>query len=315
MCYSFLLNFLFLLLMKNIFTLFLICMAFISQAQTININSGIMNDCYYNIVASKNGITSINSITRNTYTGTTASGPMRVIYTSNNGGQWEIQTDLPGWTTDFYSSYQSYPNPPHLSVGNWQNSSGGACLNLSNFSGTGTQLSLTVLPIELVTFDAQSTQEGKTNLTWKTASETQNKGFEIEASKDGVRFQKIGFVAGAGTTQQEQRYTFEHNIMERSEGAYYRLRQLDFDGRFEYSKTIVVQNKNTKQNTVIYPNPSQGVFNILTTKKEDKTLIFNNIGILVRSFDTAPNELDLSDLPSGIYWIAIGEEKVKIVKM
>jgi hypothetical protein len=200
-------------------------------------------------------------------------------------------------------------NPPHLSIGNWVigPNSGTA---LIKFQGTGT--TTTVLPIELTTFEGKN-NENQNLLTWATASENQNKGFDIERSLDGNRFEKIGFVVGNGTTTQTQRYSFEDKNA--SGLMYYRLKQLDFDGRFEYSKIIVLQNENSKQNTLIYPNPSQGIFNILASKNDDKMLVFNEIGVLVRSFDTALNELDLSDLPSGMYWVAIGEEKVKVVRM
>jgi hypothetical protein len=177
--------------------------------------------------------------------------------------------------------------------------------------------SLTPLPVELLDFSGKNTDRGNL-LSWVTASESNNRGFDIERSTEGSQFQKIGFMKGKGTTIQEQRYSFKDSLLLeplRNKITYYRLKQLDFDGRFDYSKILAITNKNNEQKTRIYPNPSHGVFNILTSKREDKMLLFNEIGVLVRNFDTIPNELDIQDLPSGIYWMAIGEEKIKVIKI
>ena len=109
-------------------------------------------------------------------------------------------------------------------------------------------------------FSANHT-ESRNLLTWATATETNNKGFDIETSKDGVNFQVLEFVRGHGTTSETQNYTFTHRLATNQSGIlYYRLKQMDTDGRFEYSKTIVVRSEGKQNSVVVYPNPSNGLY-------------------------------------------------------
>lgn len=109
------------------------------------------------------------------------------------------------------------------------------------------------LPVELISF-AASANNGVVTLVWSTASEINNRGFEIERSSNGD-FVTIGFVSGAGTTSQGQSYSYADNV---TGGVYsYRLKQFDYDGTFSYSNIIEVDvtapvNFELAQN---YPNP------------------------------------------------------------
>ena len=110
------------------------------------------------------------------------------------------------------------------------------------------------LPVELTSF-AAAVVNGKVNLTWTTASEINNQGFEIER-RGNADFEKIGFVPGTGTTTQGQSYSFIDDRV--VNGVYsYRLKQVDFDGSFNYSNVIEVDvttplSFDLSQN---YPNP------------------------------------------------------------
>ena len=116
-------------------------------------------------------------------------------------------------------------------------------------------------PVELISFTGEAS-ESNVELNWSTASETNNSGFEIIRSTIEETWNKIGFVPGHGTTTEPQHYTFSDNDVK--SGRYkYRLKQIDFDGSFEYSEEIEVNvtlpNKfSLDQN---YPNP----FNPTTT--------------------------------------------------
>jgi hypothetical protein len=111
------------------------------------------------------------------------------------------------------------------------------------------------LPVELVAFTARNTAEG-VQLTWRTASEQNNAGFEVQRrSEKASEWQVLGFVRGAGTTAEAQSYTFLDKSA--SGKVQYRLKQIDFDGQFEYSNIIEVDAGLPKvfaleQN---YPNP------------------------------------------------------------
>lgn len=115
------------------------------------------------------------------------------------------------------------------------------------------------LPVELVSFTGKATQSG-IELNWSTASEQDNDRFEIEHSADARSFKQIGTVQGVGTTTLTQHYRFETAYLPQGVH-YFRLRQVDFDGTFDISKTIAVQvrqNPLTAAGMALYPNPTVG---------------------------------------------------------
>ena len=166
-----------------------------------------------------------------------------------------------------------------------------------------------VLPIQLTTFTGKAVD--KTNvLSWETATETNNKGFDIERSTDGSRFEKIGFVAGNGTTSKTQSYTFEDNTP--LSISYYRLKQWDNDGRFELSKVIqITQKTTTKLN--IYPNPVSNILTMETNFKGDYQVI-NLVGQTVLRGQINAQNIDVSGLPQGTYFLQVGKEQMKFIK-
>ena len=114
-----------------------------------------------------------------------------------------------------------------------------------------------VLPVELTAFTATKTDNQDILLNWTTASETQNKLFEIERSQNGENWQKIGKVPGNNNTIKPTHYQFLDKIPFLSDN-YYRLKQIDFDGNYEYSEVKYIRFGNTR--TVYsrepYPNPT-----------------------------------------------------------
>jgi hypothetical protein len=119
---------------------------------------------------------------------------------------------------------------------------------------------LTVVPVELTSF-AATTDNRNVTLNWSTATELNNSGFQVERSS-GSAYEVVGFVAGSGTTTEVRNYNFvDQNV---ASGTYsYRLKQVDFDGTFEYSNTIEVEVLGVKEFALgqNYPNP----FNPSTT--------------------------------------------------
>lgn len=114
-----------------------------------------------------------------------------------------------------------------------------------------------LLPIEWKGFDLV-VRENSLLLEWQTVTETQNHGFEIERSTDGIHFYKIGWVPGEGTTQIQQEYQFDDKDIKPHVTYYYRLRQLDYDGTASFSETL--SGKIAGDTPVvwgeIYPNPA-----------------------------------------------------------
>jgi uncharacterized repeat protein (TIGR01451 family) len=96
------------------------------------------------------------------------------------------------------------------------------------------------IPVELARFTA-TTSGNAVSLTWETASETNNAGFDVERSTDGETFTAIGFEPGVGTTEEAQSYRFVDREAPFATTLFYRLRQVDTDGTFEYSPVVEVE--------------------------------------------------------------------------
>ncbi len=133
-------------------------------------------------------------------------------------------------------------------------------------------------PVELISFTSSKTDTGVL-LNWETATEVNNHGFEIESSMDGDNWSIIGFVDGHGNSNTPQSYSF----IATDDANYYRLKQIDTDGDFEYSDIIKISIAN--MNKVIfeqnYPNPfnPSTMFNFSIPNNEFVTLaIYNSLG-------------------------------------
>lgn len=187
------------------------------------------------------------------------------------------------------------------------------------------------IPVELISFTAEIVNNN-VNLKWITATETNNKGFEIQRKSinDSSNWQVIGFVNGSGTTTERKNYLFvDDNI---TIGNYlYRLKQIDFDGSFSYSKEIEVDvefttfdyqlyqnypnpfNPNTKISFVI--NTPVGMMNFVTLKVYD--LLGNELATLVNEEKPAGKyevEFIASGLPSGVYYYKITSDNFSDVR-
>ncbi len=96
------------------------------------------------------------------------------------------------------------------------------------------------LPVELARFTASTSGES-VDLRWSTTSEENNAGFDVERSTDGETFTAIGFEPGVGTTEEAQSYRFVDRDAPFATTLFYRLRQVDTDGTFEYSPVVEVE--------------------------------------------------------------------------
>jgi len=199
----------------------------------------------------------------------------------------------------------------------FEGSNGGA-------DGLGTAVigNCATLPVELTYFKTQASAK-TIQLNWATASETNNVGFEIERSKDGERFRKIGFVKGHGTTVEAQEYAFEDNNVFANTTYYYRLKQVDDDGTFAYSEvqTVILKKENDIQVSDLFPNPATTEVQFQVNTAAEGTAIvelFNSTGQQLRTFQegvqagTNTLNLHVADLPKGTYFakVKVGEQQV-----
>ncbi len=169
------------------------------------------------------------------------------------------------------------------------------------------------LPVELVYFKGEATLN-TVNLQWETATEIDNSHFDVEWSTDGRVFQKIGQVTGAGTTTVTQHYGHLHKTPVNGNN-YYRLKQVDFYGKFEYSKIINIRYRTSEIEYSIYPNPISDFIIIENIEEEELVQIFSANGILVTTFQSQKNsaKYPVGDFPKGIYFVQIRDTVKRII--
>jgi hypothetical protein len=165
------------------------------------------------------------------------------------------------------------------------------------------------LPVSLTQFQAQNT-EGGNLLQWQTAEEIDFSHYEIERSDTGEKFEKIDIVKAKGSNS-----TYPYlDKKPSSTKTYYRLKMVDIDGTFEYSKIVSVVGKIKGFSTKVYPNPFKGNATIEITSAEKTNVsieIFDMVGKQVKYFKVDNTEgvttlpLPLDDLISGAYVLKI----------
>lgn len=247
--------------------------------------------------------------------------------------QRNVSTHL-GVTSDIYNTFGGYHCPGMIDTG-WTLSSQG----YSSFFGGiytydgGTLIGALIdgitygtlhpLPVELLSFSS-SVLDDDVTLNWTTATETNNSGFNVErkqvfspqSSVGNEEWKTIKFVNGNGTTTETKSYIFKDENL--SSGNYqYRLKQIDFDGTFEYSNIIEAEilppaKFSLEQN---YPNPFNPTTKISwqSPVNSHQTLkiydvLGNEVAILVNEYRTAGKyeaEFNASNLSSGIYYYKI----------
>ena len=124
------------------------------------------------------------------------------------------------------------------------------------------------LPVTLISFSAQAQENGQVRLNWSTASEVSNSFFTVERSQDGINFELIGTREGAGNSDRTINYEFT-DLYPEAGANFYRLKQTDFNGEFEYSEVLrVFVNANSGEISFrLFPNP--------VSKNQELTLEIN----------------------------------------
>jgi hypothetical protein len=220
------------------------------------------------------------------------------------GSEFQVNT----WTT----SYQFLPSVAMDTDGNF-------VVAWSDFGQDGSSYGIyaqryqnQLFPVELTYFQGFATETGNV-LTWHTASERNNEGFEVERSADGTDFESIGFVPGRSTVQTPQEYRFTDSSPLPGTG-YYRLRQTDFGGAYTYSEVIAIQAAGHPDDVLVYPNPAGDILYIEHAK--GFTNLYNSLGQPVRQV-VAKGEtiaLDIQNLPAGVYRLESGGQQATVVK-
>lgn len=176
-----------------------------------------------------------------------------------------------------------------------------------------------ILPIELLSFDAQIIGKD-VSITWQTNTEINNDYFTVEHSHNLENWQEVAVVKGAGNSSNIINYQLtDYNPYAGT--SYYRLKQTDFDNKFEYtSNRAVTFNEMDENPLLIYPNPTENTITIKGIAAEiDHISLFNLLGqnlnhqILFNRGD-GNVEVDLSNLSSGVYLLKTATASHKVYK-
>jgi hypothetical protein len=231
-----------------------------------------------------------------------------------------------------------FSNSPYLIYGTLQDMFGGISINIiMNGNGSYTiqepdifnqvkiVLSVQNIPVELVSFDASVTGNSVI-LNWTTATETNNKGFEVQRKTDNSDWEEAGFVDGAGTTTEVNTYSFNDNNL--SHGSYsYRLKQIDYSGEYTYSKiaeaivSLIPSEFKLSQN---YPNPFNPSTIIEYEIPEDAFINLTLFDMLGNEIKTLLSEqkskgiykiqINADDFSSGIYFYRLKTDKFSEIR-
>jgi hypothetical protein len=176
------------------------------------------------------------------------------------------------------------------------------------------------LPVTLVSFNGKKNSNGQNELRWVTSSEENNDYFEIQRSTDAVNFEAVGTVKGVGDSKENNTYTFSEEAPVKLVN-YYKLKQVDYDGKSTLSRIIAVRNDSEEFNEFVFPNPAQHQIQIATDNGSvvEAITLFDLKGKAVMQ-NTKSNLMDISGLSQGDYFIQVkmssGESvRKKIVKL
>ena len=188
---------------------------------------------------------------------------------------------------------------------------------LSNVKEAG----LTPLPVRLSFFDAKRINEKEVKISWETLNESNNKGFEIQLSKNNQDFETVLFKDGAGNSSSSRKYEV---ILENERAAYYRIKQIDIDGNYTNSQVKYVASLKKKSELDIYPNPVKNriELNFETLLKTEEVLLqlYNLQGIELLVIRDNPDNINktlnlrLQSLPSGQYLLKIYTQSESFTK-
>jgi endoglucanase Acf2 len=173
----------------------------------------------------------------------------------------------------------------------------------------------TSLPVELLNLEAKAINNTHTVLQWQTASEHDNDYFEIQRCVDPANniWESIGMVKGNGNSNTIQSYEFS-DLAPRPGINYYRLKQVDFDQRFEFSNVVSAEFSNKLRVVSAYPNPARSDLRLELLSPANETVylhIYDMLGRKIMQYKKETHaglnriDLDLSDLSQSTYVLQI----------
>lgn len=231
---------------------------------------------------------------------TNTSTPNQTKYLASIPNYWILQiqdSSIPFTTNLYYANI--LPDPNLVPLTGWEPAQV-ACFELSTPSVTN----LSPLPVVLLDFTS-SINDKIVLLNWTTASEINNHGWEIERSDSkNQSWQKVGWVDGNYNSVLENHYTFTDQNPQVGLN-YYRLKQMDWDWKHEYSKTIKAIFQADDAEINIFPNPATDNIFLSGWSNETKYKLHNHLGQLISEASLTSNRIDVSALDNGYYVLDI----------
>ncbi|WP_229208948.1 T9SS type A sorting domain-containing protein [Dyadobacter luticola] len=176
--------------------------------------------------------------------------------------------------------------------------------NAKSLMATPPPLPSPPLPVTLVSFYGKSIENKKTELRWVTSVEENNDYFEIEKSTDAIHFDAIGTSKGRGDSNENVDYIYMDEAPNLGI-TYYRLKQVDYDGKTTTSRIIALRS-DTNSNDFVYPNPAEHHLEITTddgsTVEEITLLDLSGQQVLQKS---KASQIEISSLKEGEYLIRV----------
>ena len=191
--------------------------------------------------------------------------------------------------------------------------------NIESFSRWTAGSSDDPLPISLLSFDAKQQNNREVLIEWATAAEINNDFFTVERSSDGKAWEVLTLVNGSGTTSQSVYYSVK-DIDPVAGISYYRLKQTDYDGTFEYFTPVSIYiERDSDERFTLYPNPNNGSFYIDYQGDRDVEMrVFDMQGrVIYTSVLSGRNitSVNLPQLPGGLYTVVFYSDEVISQKM
>jgi hypothetical protein len=178
-----------------------------------------------------------------------------------------------------------------------------------NAAGGVKSSGLTALPVTLVRFETILNNQ-EVIVKWATASEINNSHFDIERSNDNKNWKVVGTMKGNGNSNSLINYTFTDYPGIFTAPIYYRLHQIDFDGKNEYGPVSVVSSLKKEKLGKVYPNPANDVIKISLNSNSYQLSIQDQSGkiILLKQVYTDFETIDCKEFPNGVYFIKLENE-------
>ena len=198
--------------------------------------------------------------------------------------------------------------------------------NIAGFSPWTAAPELVILPVTMTYFKAKKQNNSTVELTWQTIGEENHKGFEIQKSTDGSNFQSIGFVQNLDKQNLTTSKNYVFLDIQYLQTSYYRLKQIDIDGKITYSRLEVVVQTNTDNPTQLFqilPNPSTNKVALHTNLSKNANVylyLTDMLGVELLQWEGNIENIEsklckaIADLPTGMYILSVWNENNKMVQ-